>query len=106
MPTHSTPTLPDYLDALMPTLQALFPGAAWFEETTEDGSPYQIVSLPGHYALSAVGHVIVEPVETGGFAVSVSSSGETREGPCAVSMLRAVFGLDRAGIGEARKVVA
>lgn len=99
-------TLPEYLNALIPTLQGRWPGAGWFGETTEDGTPYTIITLPSPPALSAVAHVIVEPVETGGFAVSVSASGERGEGPCAVSMLRAVFGRARAGLGEAPKVVA
>ena len=101
-----SPTLPEYLNALMPTLQGPYPGSAWFGETTEEGTPYTIITLSSRRAMSAGEHIIVEPAEAGGFAVTVSPSGEVLEGPCAVTLLRAVFGRARAGIGEARKVVA
>ena len=48
------------------SLRGLFPDAASHGETTEDGSPYTVITLPSRRAMSAGEHITVEPMDAGG----------------------------------------
>lgn len=85
-------TLPAYLDALMPSLRPIWPGASWSQETIENGALHIVIDLPSVQGIVAGDTVTSKTITGGGFSLFVLSSGATIEGPCPITLFQGIFG--------------